>query len=868
MSLALTYSDYFRAHFSKKPALSEARALKLKETLLSIPDSNSVLIIDGDNLRGKTSFSVTKEELLDDLGKFQKCIQNTHGKICVYYDHGTSQEAYKLRNHLNVIFSGDRTADDSIVRDISWYQKYHDTHVTIVTADSGLRARCSRVFKSKKDKLNIIDSNLFVEFMDHLMRNASSSTTGFNSNCNNNNDDIGSTTATVSIDTPTSTVTTAFTITNTMDASDKENALTDLTRLELRLRDQIRSMTRMSTLRSGGRKKRMQFRNRLSELESRLALCIQKSESLMKGKVNEQSSSRVFGVDLSNESKERRMSHLGEKALSDLLHKGSGRGREETWERCIHAERLRRKILRDQLLEKKDSPLSSPHGHVNYLLYHDAETMGRYSVPVDEYIRQANKNFSCTDFKALLAASLEDREVIMKSLDEQSAIIDASRADEIDITSRHAPQATLGGGSLKASSPMPLRSLGSKTSQEHRALRELIIPEAFIFNITTQGVRYTTDSTGCRLFNVSLSNRNLDADKTRIEKPIARLVCVSDTHGFERVLDGLVPYGDVLIHAGDYAPNAKVSRSGKHSKKRSKNLDAWLATQPHPIKIVVRGNHDPLNPEFPKSNAFHFNNYCELHLQRLEHSSQEGNNEMEDSEVEDAFSLKMGRFPSPRFRIVDQDRRWRTPPGIQTSSTVPTTGATAGMELLMRDRIAANMNKHQTKETVILGILPYGCKHVPVVCDVCISHEPVRGILDETLKKGKHAGSEDLLHSANEMWGSAFTKTCQREIYYSREEDLVDKVEEVPNIDYTLPPAVWICGHIHEGYSAMRQSWPRFNTHLDPPEAQEGEQVGAVEDRQGDGDTSAVTTFFNVANANPGPAHSLVTLPTVIDLFE
>ena len=75
-----------------------------------------------------------------------------------------------------------------------------------------------------------------------------------------------------------------------------------------------------------------------------------------------------------------------------------------------------------------------------------------------------------------------------------------------------------------------------------------------------------------------------------------RIVVISDTHGFENTLTNndddqqdpsLLPAGDVLIHLGDFAVD------GSKKKEHLKDFDNWLAQQPHPIKWVVRGNHDP-----------------------------------------------------------------------------------------------------------------------------------------------------------------------------------------------------------------------------------------------------------------------------------
>ncbi|KAG5932075.1 hypothetical protein E4U53_001496 [Claviceps sorghi] len=63
-------------------------------------------------------------------------------------------------------------------------------------------------------------------------------------------------------------------------------------------------------------------------------------------------------------------------------------------------------------------------------------------------------------------------------------------------------------------------------------------------------------------------------------KPAVRVVCISDTH--DQLVD--VPPGDILIHAGDLT-NAGTAADIQ------KQLD-WLKSQPHPVKVVVAGNHD------------------------------------------------------------------------------------------------------------------------------------------------------------------------------------------------------------------------------------------------------------------------------------
>lgn len=64
---------------------------------------------------------------------------------------------------------------------------------------------------------------------------------------------------------------------------------------------------------------------------------------------------------------------------------------------------------------------------------------------------------------------------------------------------------------------------------------------------------------------------------------MATLVLISDTHGKHR--ESAIPFGDILIHAGD------IMTSGWDSSE-IRDFNSWLGKQPHKHKIVIAGNHD------------------------------------------------------------------------------------------------------------------------------------------------------------------------------------------------------------------------------------------------------------------------------------
>jgi predicted phosphodiesterase len=72
-----------------------------------------------------------------------------------------------------------------------------------------------------------------------------------------------------------------------------------------------------------------------------------------------------------------------------------------------------------------------------------------------------------------------------------------------------------------------------------------------------------------------------------------KIVLISDTHGLHSSIR--VPYGDLLIHAGD------LSSSGTDSEVAA--AATWLGSLPHAHKIAIAGNHDWLFEKQPSRAA-------------------------------------------------------------------------------------------------------------------------------------------------------------------------------------------------------------------------------------------------------------------------
>lgn len=175
----------------------------------------SPLVIDGDNVRGKATFSWSQTELLE---KLQQVI-NTQAlgpgvRAQLHYDHGAQCDAFAVgpseEEPICVVFSGPQaSADDTICRDVKWWARYLSSEdsvkhadfseitasakslqqvITVVTDDSELRNRCRRIVKGNGVLVRFISSRTFVGFMKaHVSEDISPGQDGLS--CNKWNDE-------------------------------------------------------------------------------------------------------------------------------------------------------------------------------------------------------------------------------------------------------------------------------------------------------------------------------------------------------------------------------------------------------------------------------------------------------------------------------------------------------------------------------------------------------------------------------------------------------------------------------------------------------------------------------------------------------
>ncbi|KAF6765011.1 Metallo-dependent phosphatase-like protein [Ephemerocybe angulata] len=185
-----------------------------------------------------------------------------------------------------------------------------------------------------------------------------------------------------------------------------------------------------------------------------------------------------------------------------------------------------------------------------------------------------------------------------------------------------------------------------------------------------------------------------------------RFVCISDTHSRREPL----PFGDVLLHSGD------LSAWGYPH--QVKAVISWLKEEPHPVKIIVAGNHDLcLDARLP----------IEAHVDETPESLESIREYVRSQEVKNA-GLNYLEHESMEF-TTEGGRSWK----VYGSPAAP---HYAGGAFQYKNEAAA-------KELY---------NRIPLDTEILLTHTPPFEVLDLT-RKGKNAGCRflgerlEMLHS-------------------------------------------------------------------------------------------------------------------------
>lgn len=162
------------AHLSKRAANFHLRIQRLAST-------GGLLVIDTDNLRGKTGFSLSHESAVARVARWSRRENMTH-HVALVVDHGTHHDARYLPNlGVGVVFAGQfLTADDVIARDVPYWLSVASS-VLVITADAGLADRCrARANKEGAARLGIAPPSQLLECMRYDSKSYSKSSKNAN----------------------------------------------------------------------------------------------------------------------------------------------------------------------------------------------------------------------------------------------------------------------------------------------------------------------------------------------------------------------------------------------------------------------------------------------------------------------------------------------------------------------------------------------------------------------------------------------------------------------------------------------------------------------------------------------------------------
>eukprot|EP00579_Thalassiosira_antarctica_P014214 CAMPEP_0201931604 /NCGR_PEP_ID=MMETSP0903-20130614/27726_1 /ASSEMBLY_ACC=CAM_ASM_000552 /TAXON_ID=420261 /ORGANISM="Thalassiosira antarctica, Strain CCMP982" /LENGTH=418 /DNA_ID=CAMNT_0048470989 /DNA_START=51 /DNA_END=1304 /DNA_ORIENTATION=- len=145
---------------SASPSSEETTIPAITERFLALTQNpNTTIVIDMENVRGKTNFELDHADFLDRLMVWTSQRNHALGRTIVVVDHGSRSSAHLLHGHGNgegaslcVAFAGPHVkADDIIARDVRWLLSSPDSttqHVVVITADVELAWRCRSATRS------------------------------------------------------------------------------------------------------------------------------------------------------------------------------------------------------------------------------------------------------------------------------------------------------------------------------------------------------------------------------------------------------------------------------------------------------------------------------------------------------------------------------------------------------------------------------------------------------------------------------------------------------------------------------------------------------------------------------------------------
>ncbi len=516
--------------------------------------STSSVWIDMENVRGKSGFQLTHKEVLDKTNLWTKHFR-LEDRVIVVVDHGGPAPSgfYMEDKCMAVVFSGNACkADDIIARGVgaSCFPFFGDPEngvteeseggskrgkqrkagamgkTLVVTADNELIARCRR---GAKNEYHIVNPQTFLDDLEWVVSEVRQQERQKAIEAANENGELSDGDAD---DEPSSSTVLSLEDEFKLGRLDTEIKLRgQLIDAEVRLGDK-------KTRKKLTNKRRKKLESKIESLRRKLAL---RGPSLLDELTQESSdNNQSNGGGLAREQQELLLARW-----RDLQKRPPQK--EQTGDRVIYAERLRRELEADECVTKnmeKDSTNGSILPSAKLFVKHIND--GKiFETPVSKPKGRAS------------IGSVDD--VIAKKTPPSPKFTKEQRL------------------ALMASGPVvPTTEAKGSIPIIANKFNDIVSPDLS----TKQRLEYEGGENGKKL-------QTLD------------VVVVSDTHGFEGQLGDKLPHGDVLLHLGDFA----LEGSREKQYRALKVFDEWLAKQSHDYKIVIRGNHDPLRVPLPVSKA-------------------------------------------------------------------------------------------------------------------------------------------------------------------------------------------------------------------------------------------------------------------------
>ena len=551
---------------------------KAEEDDSGVLDSTSSVWIDMENVRGKSGFQLTHQEVLDKTNLWTKHFR-LEDRVIVVVDHGGPAPSgfYLEDKQMAVIFSGNGCkADDIIAKGVGascfpFFWNPNDTEsndeeaeasggtkrgkqrkvgargkTLVVTADNELMARCRR---GAKNEYHIVNPQTFLDDLEWVVGEVRQQERQKVLDAANENKIDGEDTSEES---------------SSSSETPAVLSLEDEFKLgridtEIKLRGQLID----AQVRLGDKKKRKKLTNkRRKKLESKIESLKRKLAIRGPSLLDQLTQGSDSDSDDSGDgSLAREQQDLLLERWRDLQKRPPQK--EQTGDRVIYAERLRRELEADESVTKDVGENS---------------TNGRMLPSAKLFVKHINdgKIFEAQVSKVKTRASISSvNDAVVKKTPPSQKLTKEQRLSLMT----HGPVVPAANGNDDATTISINRDVN------------IVSPELS----TKERLVYEGGDNSKQL-------QTLD------------IVVVSDTHGFEGQLGDKLPHGDVLLHLGDFA------LEGSHEKqyRALQVFDEWLAKQSHDYKIVIRGNHDPFRVPLPLSKAMFVANPTNINVAGFE----------------------------------------------------------------------------------------------------------------------------------------------------------------------------------------------------------------------------------------------------------